>query len=101
MDCLNLCEEARNLITDVQVDIGQGHWSTLNPLCVCLCVCVCVCVCVLWLLLLWVQPQGYSGFQDYICNDLSSSLFDASRGALVSIVRKDPSCTLLVLGCPC
>ena len=43
MDCLNLCEEARNLITDVQVDIGQGHWSTLNPLCVCVCVCVCVC----------------------------------------------------------
>ena len=38
MDCLNLCEEARNLITDVQVNVGQGHWDTLNPVCVCVCV---------------------------------------------------------------
>ena len=91
MDCLNLCEEARNLITDVQVNVGQGHRGTLNP----------VCVCVLWLLLLWVQPQDYTGFQDYICNDLSSWLFDASRGAVVSVIWKEPSCTLLVLRCPC
>ena len=62
MYCLNLCEEARNLITDVQVDIPQEHRSILKP----------VCVCVLWLLLLlWVKPQGYTGFQDCVCNDLS------------------------------
>ena len=42
MYCLNLCEEARNLITDVQVDIPQEHRSTLKPVCVsCGCCCCC------------------------------------------------------------
>lgn len=36
-----------------------------------------------------------------VCNGLSSCLLDASQGALVSIIRKDPSCAVLVLGCPC